>query len=117
MRKVFILMSPIVGEAEDAGRGDGLEEYLEIENGVTIDHIPPGKALEVLKVLGITPEGGDSMIVLMNVRSTKMGKKDVIKLENVKLDPAKTVAKIRGFAPKVTVNVIKNFEVTKKVRA
>lgn len=94
-----------------------MEEYLEIENGVTIDHIPPGKALEVLKVLGITPEGGDPMIVLMNVRSTKMGKKDVIKLENVKLDPAKTVAKVKGIAPKVTVNVIRNFEVTRKVRA
>lgn len=56
------------------------------------------------------------MIVVMNVKSTKMGKKDIIKLENVKLNPEKVAAKIKKIAPKATVNLIKNYEVIQKVK-
>lgn len=52
----------------------------------------------------------------MNVKSTKMGKKGIIKLENIKLDPKKVAAKIKKIAPKATVNVIKDYEVIQKVR-
>lgn len=93
------------------------EKYPKIKNGVTIDHIAPGKALDVLKTLGITPESGNPIVVLINVKSAKMGKKDLIKLENVTLDPAKVVAKVKAIAPRVTVNLIKNYEVVKKVKA
>ncbi|MDI6819842.1 MAG: aspartate carbamoyltransferase regulatory subunit [Candidatus Hodarchaeaceae archaeon] len=94
-----------------------MEKYPKIKNGVTIDHIAPGKALDVLKALGMTPESGNPMVVLINVKSVKMGKKDLVKLENVTLDPAKVVAKVKAIAPKATVNLIKNYEVVKKVRA
>jgi len=93
------------------------KEYPKIKDGVTVDHIAPGKALDILKTLGISPESGNPVIVLMNVKSAKMGKKDIIKLENVKLDPAKVVAKIKKIAPKATVNLIKNYKVIQKVKA
>jgi len=93
------------------------EKYLKIKDGVTVDHIASGKAFDILKTLGITPESGNPIIVLMNVKSAKMGKKDIIKLENVKLNPAKVVAKIKKIAPKATVNLIKNYGVIQKVRA
>ena len=98
--------------------GDRLEEakYLKIKDGVIVDHIAPRKALDVLEILGITPESEDPIIVLMNVKSTKMGKKGIIKLENIKLDPKKVAAKIKKIAPKATINVIKDYEVIQKVR-
>jgi aspartate carbamoyltransferase regulatory subunit len=92
------------------------KEYPKIKDGVTVDHILPGKALDILKTLGITPESGNPIIVLMNVKSAKMGKKDLIKLENVKLDPKKVAAEIKKIAPKATVNLIKNYEVIQKVK-
>lgn len=94
-----------------------LKKYHKIEEGITIDHIVPGKALYILRTLGITPESGNPMIILMNVKSTKMGKKDVVKLENVKLDPEEVIAKIKKIAPGVTVDLIKQYEVVRKVKA
>jgi aspartate carbamoyltransferase regulatory subunit len=97
--------------------GGRLKKYHKIEEGITIDHIAPGKALDILKILGITPESGNPMIILMNVQSTKMGKKDVVKLENVKLDPEDVIAKIKKIAPRATVDIIKQYEVIRKVQA
>jgi len=95
-----------------------LEEakYLRIKDGVIVDHIDSRKALDVLEILGITPESENPIIVLMNVKSTKMGKKGIIKLENIKLDPKKVAAKIKKIAPKATVNLIKDYEVIKKIK-
>ena len=94
-----------------------MKKYHKIDEGITIDHIAPGKALDILKTLGITPESGNPMIILMNVQSTKMGKKDVVKLENVKLDPEDVIAKIKEIAPRATVDIIKQYEVVRKVEA
>jgi len=38
-----------------------------ITNGTVIDHIPAGKALEVLNVLGISGKEGFMILVAMNV--------------------------------------------------
>ena len=94
-----------------------MKKYHKIEEGITIDHIAPGKALDILETLGINPESGNPMIILMNVQSTKMGKKDVVKLENVKLDPEDVIAKIKEIAPRATVDIIKQYEVVRKVLA
>ena len=94
-----------------------MKKYHKIEEGITIDHIAHGKALDILKTLGITPESGNPMMILMNVKSTKMGKKDVVKLENVKLDPEEVIAKIKKIAPRATVDIIKQYEVVRKVEA
>jgi len=93
------------------------EKYPKIKDGITVDHIAPGKALDILKILGIAPESGNPIIVLMNVESVKMGKKDLLKLENVALDPADVTAKIKAISPNATVNLIKNYEVAQKVKA
>lgn len=99
--------------------GDRLEEekYPKIKDGVTVDHIAPGKALDILKTLDISPESGNPIIVLMNVKSVKMDKKDLLKLENVTLDPADVIAKIKAVSPDATVNLIRNYEVVQKVKA
>ena len=50
----------------------------------------------------------------MNVRS-KMGKKDIVKVENRELDKHE-VDKIALIAPKATINIIRDYEVVKKHR-
>ncbi|MBA7593378.1 Aspartate carbamoyltransferase regulatory chain [subsurface metagenome] len=92
-----------------------MEKIGKIKDGITIDHIAAGKALDVMKILGVTPEAGNPIIMAINVKSAKMGKKDIIKLENVVLDPKEVVDKIKAIAPSATVNLIKDFEVTQKV--
>jgi len=84
-----------------------------IKEGTVIDHIKPGKALKVLKILGITEEHGDIVSIVMNVPSQKLGKKDIIKLENVFLD-RETVNKIALISPMATINIIKDYRVIEK---
>jgi len=52
-----------------------------ISNGTVIDHIPAGRALKVLKILGITGEEGLMVSLVMNASSKKLGRKDIVKVE------------------------------------
>ena len=51
-----------------------------IKNGTVIDHVPAGKALSVLKMLGIEGDMSNPVSLVMNVPSKKMGGKDIIKV-------------------------------------
>jgi aspartate carbamoyltransferase regulatory subunit len=86
-----------------------------IEYGTVIDHIAAGKGAKVVEALDL---GRSDKIVsmLMNVQSKKLGKKDVVKIEGVHLDPKEIAPKISKFAPKATVNLIKNSMVLNKVK-
>ena len=84
-----------------------------IKDGTVIDHITPGNALKVLKILGLLEKQPDSIIsIAMNVVG-KRGKKDIVKIENRELDP-KEVDKIALIAPNATINIIRNYEVVEK---
>jgi aspartate carbamoyltransferase regulatory subunit len=86
-----------------------------IEYGTVIDHIAAGKGAKVVEALDL---GKSDKIVsmLMNVQSKKLGKKDVVKIEGVHLDPKEIAPKISQFAPKATVNLIKNSKILNKVK-
>ncbi|MGC9149924.1 MAG: aspartate carbamoyltransferase regulatory subunit [Candidatus Micrarchaeia archaeon] len=84
-----------------------------IKNGTVIDHIEAGRALTVLKILGISGEEGLRVALVMNVESKKMGKKDIVKIENKELTPEE-VNKIALVAPNATLNIIRNYEVVEK---
>jgi len=86
-----------------------------IRNGTVIDHIPAGLALDVLKILNITGKEGVVVAVVMNVDSKKLGKKDIVKIEDVYLDE-KTVNKIALIAPSATINIVKEYNVVSKRR-
>ena len=84
-----------------------------IKNGSVIDHITAGNAVKVLHILGI-PKGTSSVVsVAMNVKS-KMGKKDIVKVENRELDPLE-VDKIALIAPRATINIIRDYNVVEKL--
>lgn len=82
-----------------------------IENGTVIDHISPGKALEVFDL--IEESNGGSIIVAMNMPSTKHGKKDILKMENVFVDEDK-LDLVSLIAPKATINIIKDGKIKEK---
>jgi len=84
-----------------------------IKNGVVIDHIPSGKALEVLRILKIDEGFHDTVTVALNVPSKTHGRKDLLKVENRFLDP-KEVNKIAVVAPNASINKIKNYRVESK---
>jgi len=52
-----------------------------ILNGVVLDHIKAGKGLEVFHLLKLNKIDA-SVVLLMNVDSKNLGKKDIIKIEN-----------------------------------
>jgi len=83
-----------------------------IKNGTVIDHITAGNAVKVLHILGIPNASSSIVSVAMNVKS-KLGKKDIVKVENRELDPNE-VDKIALVAPKATINFIRDYEVAKK---
>ena len=86
-----------------------------IKNGTVIDHISPGAALKVLRIMGLPTEGTRSVIsVAINVTTRKNGaQKDVVKIEDREIDP-KEINKIALISPRATINIIRNFEVYKK---
>jgi aspartate carbamoyltransferase regulatory subunit len=83
-----------------------------IKEGTVIDHIAAGNAVKVLHILGIPKKTKSVVSVAMNVKS-KIGKKDIVKVENRELDPSE-VNKIALIAPKATINIIREYEVVKK---
>lgn len=84
-----------------------------IESGTVIDHIPKGRALRVLNVLGIEESFPATVSVLMNVPSSHYGHKDIIKIEGRKLEK-RELAHIALIAPNASVNTIKNYTVVDK---
>ena len=84
-----------------------------IRNGVVIDHIRQGRALDVLRILGIFVDFQDAITLAMNVPSKNLGKKDIVKVENKNIDTSE-VNKIAIIAPEATINTIQEYKVTKK---
>ena len=75
-----------------------------IRNGIVIDHIAAGKAMELYQILGLG-ELDCTVAILKNVVSGKLGKKDIIKIDqNLDLD-----WDLIGYVdPNITVNIIKD---------
>lgn len=97
------------------GKGEKTLLVTKIRNGTVIDHIPAGKALDVLRILGIRGSEGFRVAVVMNAESTRMGKKDIVKLEDY-YPNFEEVTKIALIAPSATINTIKDYAVVEKRR-
>ncbi|MBQ2831542.1 aspartate carbamoyltransferase regulatory subunit [Methanobrevibacter sp.] len=84
-----------------------------IENGTVIDHITANKSLHILKILGLPDNETKNVTIAMNVSSSEIGRKDILKIENRELDHNE-LNQIALVAPKATINIIRNFEPVKK---
>ncbi len=84
-----------------------------ISDGTVVDHIAAGKALSVLHLLG-NPQGkGVTLALVMNVSSSKMGRKDILKVEGVELSEEQ-VQRLALIAPEASVNIIRAYRVVAK---
>jgi len=86
-----------------------------INDGTVIDHISPGMALDVLKILGLGGQGQGTVSVLINARKRDGTQKDVVKIEGRELKKEE-VTKIALISPGATINIIRNFEVAEKYK-
>lgn len=83
-----------------------------IENGTVIDHIPAGKVLKVVDILNLRPN--DTVMIGINLNSKKIGKKDIIKIDQRALSE-KELNSIALIAPRATMTIIKDYTALKKV--
>ncbi|MBV4422511.1 aspartate carbamoyltransferase regulatory subunit [Clostridium tyrobutyricum] len=83
-----------------------------IKNGIVIDHIKAGYGMKIFNYLKLN-NVDYSVALIMNAQSGKLGKKDIIKIENkLEIDFA-----ILGFIdPNITINIIKDEVIDKKVK-
>ena len=81
-----------------------------IKNGLVIDHITAGKAMEIVGLLKLD-DLGLPIAIIKNAPSKRLGKKDIIKIDgDIEIN-----TEILGYVdPDVTVNVIKNGEIVEK---
>ncbi len=85
-----------------------------IKNGTVIDHIAAGKSFAVAEILNL--KNLDNLLLIgMNLSSKKIGKKDIIKIEN-KILTEDEVNSIALISPDATLVVIENYEVIKKYK-
>ena len=84
-----------------------------IKNGLVIDHITAGKAMEIVGLLKLD-ELDLPIAIIKNAPSNRLGKKDIIKIDgDIELN-----FEILGYVdPDVTVNIIKNGVITEKKHA
>lgn len=87
-------------------------EITSIKNGFVLDHIKPGVGVKIFKYLNL--EDGESEVALIiNAKSMKNGKKDIIKIENAKEIDFTVLALL---SPGITINEIKNEERVRKIK-
>ena len=83
-----------------------------IENGTVIDHIPADKTYHVANLLGLfnmlTP-----VTIGINYPSQKVGNKGIIKVSD-KFFSDDEISRLSVVAPKVILNIIRNYEVVEK---
>jgi|SRR5271170_3401168 aspartate carbamoyltransferase regulatory subunit len=87
-----------------------------ISDGTVIDHVSAGKSLSVLRLLGNPQNRGVTVALVMNVGSSKMGRKDILKVEGVELTDEQ-VQKLALIAPRASVVIIRSYRVAEKKNA
>lgn len=81
-----------------------------IKNGYVIDHIKAGNAMKIYKHLNLD-ELNCGVAIIKNVKSNKMDKKDIIKIdEDIILN-----TDVLGYIdPDITINIVKNSKIIEK---
>ncbi len=82
-----------------------------IDKGVVIDHIKAGKSMGIYQYLNLD-KLDCTVAIIKNVKSNRMGKKDIIKIEN----EINTDLDMLGFIDRdITVNIIDGGEIIRKM--
>ncbi len=82
-----------------------------IKKGIVIDHIHAGLGVKIFDYLGLR-DADYTVALIMNAQSKRVGKKDIIKIENViDLD----LSALGFIDPEITVNIIENEKIVEKI--
>ncbi len=84
-----------------------------IENGTVIDHIPTKKTFQVISLLELDKEIMP-VTIGYNYPSAKVGTKGIIKISD-RFFTAEEINKLSVVAPKIVINIIKDYEVVEKI--
>ena len=81
-----------------------------IKDGIVLDHIAAGKSLDIYYHLGLDQLDCE-VAIIKNARSNKMGRKDIIKIDdNIDVD-----LDVLGYIdPDVTINIIEDGRIVEK---
>ncbi len=83
-----------------------------INNGIVLDHITAGRGMDVYRILGL--DALDCSVALIkNVRSERMGKKDIIKIDR---DIDIHLEALGFIDPGITVNIVRDGALVEKKR-
>jgi len=83
-----------------------------INDGIVIDHIRAGQGIRIFNWLGLD-KAPHTVAFVVNASSKIMGKKDIIKIDNVITINFNVLGLID---PNITVNIIKNQGIYKKIK-
>ena len=83
-----------------------------IENGTVIDHIPADKTYDVANLLRLQ-ELDTPVTIGYNLPSKKIGRKGIIKITD-KFFTEEEISRLSVVAPKIVLNIIRNYEVVEK---
>jgi aspartate carbamoyltransferase regulatory subunit len=83
-----------------------------IRNGIVIDHIKAGQGIHIFNWLGLD-KSPDTVAFVVNASSRRMGRKDIIKIDNT-IDINFDVLGL--IDPNITVNIIENEVITEKIK-
>ena len=86
-----------------------------IRNGTVVDHIPSGNAMQVIRILRIDTDRATPVSLVMNVPSDKLGRKDVLKIEDRELDQ-EDLDRLALIAPLASIAIIRNHAVAEKMK-
>lgn len=83
-----------------------------IKRGIVIDHIKAGLGVKIFNYLGLD-RADFTVALIMNAPSDKIGKKDMIKIENeIDVD----ITALGLIDPNATINIIVNEEIEEKIK-
>jgi aspartate carbamoyltransferase regulatory subunit len=83
-----------------------------IEQGTVIDHIPAGQGMRIVRLLKLA-DHKKKVTLGLNLPSKSLGYKDTIKVEGREVSEEEA-NQIALFAPKATLNIIRNYRIEKK---
>ena len=86
-----------------------------IRNGTVVDHIHAGHSLQVIQMLRIDMTRATPVSLVMNVPSDKLGRKDVLKVEDRELNQEQ-LDRLALIAPAASIAIIRNHAVAEKLK-
>ena len=87
-------------------------EITSIKNGLVIDHIKAGMGIKIFNYLNLD-RVNSQVALIMNVESDKVGKKDIIKIEN----SSEINYTILGLlSPNLTINEVRDGQISRKIK-